>query len=194
MTTPFQTTQPSRVAAWGEGEARPAAAPAAVEQTLAPGERVVIPSIREEAEVHTRAVETGRVHIAKQVVEREEIVSVPVASEHVRVERVPIGRTVDAMPQVRLEGDTTIIPVVEEVVVVERRLLLKEEIRVTRERAVSPSPPQRVTLRSESVRVEREGPPGALAPLPTRAPKGLPPRPPPVFRLTNPKGECHDPS
>ena len=36
------------------------------------------------------------------------------------------------MPSISQEGDTTIIPVVEEIVVVERRLVLKEEIRVRR--------------------------------------------------------------
>lgn len=36
------------------------------------------------------------------------------------------------MPPVREEGDTTIVSVVEEVVVIERRLMLKEEIHITR--------------------------------------------------------------
>ena len=50
--------------------------------------------------------------------------------EQVEIEHVPVGRTVDAVPPVREEGDTTIFPVMEEVVVVERRLVLKEEIRI----------------------------------------------------------------
>ena len=47
-----------------------------------------------------------------------------------------------------MEGDTTIIPVVEEVVVVERRLVLREEIRV-RKRRVEQAERVRVTLRQE---------------------------------------------
>ena len=40
---------------------------------------------------------------------------------------MPIGRPVDAVPPVREEGDTTVMSVVEEIVVVEHRLILKEE-------------------------------------------------------------------
>ena|ERR1700761_7550732 len=50
----------------------------------------------------------------------------------VQVERVPIGRIVTAVPPVREDGDTTILPVVEEVIVVERRLILKEEVHIRR--------------------------------------------------------------
>ena len=46
------------------------------------------------------------------------------------IERVPIDRPVDAIPPVRLEGDTTILSVVEETIIVERRLILKEEVRI----------------------------------------------------------------
>ena len=67
-----------------------------------------------------------------QTHEREQAVDEPVDSTRVEVERVAIGRVVDAHPPVREEGDTTIISVVEEVLVIERRLMLKEEIRLTR--------------------------------------------------------------
>jgi stress response protein YsnF len=50
----------------------------------------------------------------------------------VEIGRVPVGRPVDTMPPVRQEGDTTIVPVVEEIIVVGRRLILKEEVRIRR--------------------------------------------------------------
>ena len=53
----------------------------------------------------------------------------------IKIERVPIGRTVDAVPPVREEGGTTILPIVGEVVVVERRLILKEKVRIRRVRS-----------------------------------------------------------
>ena len=52
------------------------------------------------------------------------------AHETVEIDRTPIGRQIDAMPAVRDEGDTIVIPIVEEVLVIERRLLLKEEVQV----------------------------------------------------------------
>jgi uncharacterized protein (TIGR02271 family) len=59
-------------------------------------------------------------------------VELPLARERVEVERVAIGKPIDAVPPIREEGDTIFIPVVEEVLVVERRLVLKEEVRIRR--------------------------------------------------------------
>lgn len=44
-----------------------------------------------------------------------------------QVTRMPIDAEVTTPPGVRVEGDTTIVPVIEEVLVVEKRLILKEE-------------------------------------------------------------------
>ena len=52
------------------------------------------------------------------------------AARHCQVERIAINRVVDAAPSVRQEGDTVIVPVIKEIMVVEKRLLLKEEIQV----------------------------------------------------------------
>ena len=45
---------------------------------------------------------------------------------------MPIDREVEAAPAVRTAGDTTVVPVLEEVLVVEKRLVLKEEVRIRR--------------------------------------------------------------
>ena len=52
--------------------------------------------------------------------------------KRVQIDRIPVDRQVDAVPPIRQEGDTTILSVVEETVVVERRLILKEEIHIRR--------------------------------------------------------------
>ncbi|NJR12919.1 DUF2382 domain-containing protein, partial [bacterium] len=55
-----------------------------------------------------------------------------------------------------------IIPVVEEVIVVEKRLRLREELRVTKQR-VEDHTPQQVILRRKEVTVDRETPPKPLS-------------------------------
>ncbi len=50
------------------------------------------------------------------------------------IEHVQIDRIVAEAPPQRQEGDTLILPVVEEVLVMEKRLMLREEIRITRRR------------------------------------------------------------
>lgn len=117
----------------------------------------VIPVIKEEAQVTKKQVTRGRVHIQKKVHEHEEVIDQETYQDIVNVERVPINQVVDTPPQVRQEGDTMIIPVVEEVLVTEKRLLLKEEVRVTRQRKEIHQPTS-VKLRSEEVNVERLGP------------------------------------
>ena len=117
-------------------------------------ERVVIPLVAETLSVAKREVETGRVRVTKVVKEHEELVEQLLRKDEVTVERVPVGRAVDGPVAVREEGDTIIIPLVEEVLVVEKRLMLREELRVTR-RANEVRDSQRVSLRREDVEVER---------------------------------------
>ena len=115
---------------------------------------LVVPVLRDVLDVHTNAVETGRVRIRKIVREHEEVVDPPLLREEAVIERVPINRIVDGPISTRSEEDTLIIPVLEEVLVIEKRLLLKEEIRITTRREETHAP-QRVTLRREEATVER---------------------------------------
>ncbi len=117
-------------------------------------ETLVIPVIEEFLKIQKRQVETGRVRIRKVVQEREETVNVPLLREEVSVERVPVNRYVDGPLDVRYEGDIMIVPVVEEVLVVEKRLVLKEELHISK-RQVQTEVPQTVILRSEEAFVER---------------------------------------
>ena len=114
----------------------------------------VVPLHRETASVGKRRVERGGARVTTTVREREEIVRQALEQEEVEVTRVPVGREVGERPEVRQEGDTTIIPLVEEVLVVERRLVLREEIHVRRgTRTVQAEQP--VILRSEDAVIDR---------------------------------------
>jgi len=90
--------------------------------------------LAEELAVERRQVETGRVRVDVVTREHQESVDIPLTREQVLVQRVPIDRAIDAIPAVREDGDTIIVPVVEEVLVVERRLMLREELHVKRVR------------------------------------------------------------
>lgn len=121
--------------------------------TAEAADTVVIPIMEETLLVDKRAVVTGGVRVTKQVSEREEVIDEELLREQVTVERVPIGQIVSEAPQARREGDTLIVPVLEEVLVTEKRLLLKEEVRITRTRTAAHEP-QTVTLRTEKAMVE----------------------------------------
>jgi len=117
-------------------------------------EQVRVPVVEEELEVGKRRVETSRVSVRTVPREREQLVEQPLESMEVEVERIAIGREIASAPDVRDDGEKLIIPVVEERLVVEKRLFLREEIHVHRRRTVTQFR-QNVTLRSQEVVVER---------------------------------------
>jgi len=80
----------------------------------------VIPLLAEEVTVSKQVVETGRVQVSRVTHEREQLIDELLANETVEIDRTPIGRHIDTMPAIRDEGDTVVIPIVEEVLVVER--------------------------------------------------------------------------
>jgi uncharacterized protein (TIGR02271 family) len=124
-------------------------------------ETVAIPIVEETVSVGKREVVTGGVRLTKRVSEREETVDVPLLREDVRVERVPVNQPVSEAPAPRQEGDTLVVPLLEEVLFVEKRLMLVEEVRITRTRTEVHSP-QAVTLRTEEAVVEEITPTEAL--------------------------------
>ena len=144
------------LAAQEEGGHRVAAHPSryADEAERDQAETTVIPLVEETLNVTTRLVDTARVRLTKGITERQETVDEPLTRTEVDVRHVEIGQFVDAAPAVRHEGDVMIIPVLEEVLVVEKRLRLKEEIHVT-QRQTQYRAPQTVTLRTETISEER---------------------------------------
>ncbi len=115
---------------------------------------MVIPRVEEQIVVTRRVVETGRVRITKSVTEHPVTVDEPTIHQEYQIERVPINRVVTDVEGSRIEGDTTIIPVYEEEVVTTKRLILREEIRLTKSRREE-SNPQTIILRKENIEVER---------------------------------------
>jgi uncharacterized protein (TIGR02271 family) len=117
-------------------------------------EVAAIPLVEERVSVTKREVETGRFRIAVSVEEREDNVPVELSHSEVEIERVPVNKSVSELPSVRLEGSTTVIPVVEEVVVIEKRLVLVEEIHVRR-KSTTETRELPVTTKSEKVQIDK---------------------------------------
>lgn len=116
----------------------------------------VIPVIHETLRIEKREFESGRVVVHKTVTERDEVAEVLLRQQDLIVERVPIGREVSEAPQTRQEGDTLIVPILEEVLVVEKRLMLKEELHI-RKHSSERTEQRNVRLRTEHVEIEQTG-------------------------------------
>jgi uncharacterized protein (TIGR02271 family) len=130
-------------------------------------ETLVIPVAEERLAWQKRTVETGRLRITKRVSTHVEEIDDSLRQEAIEIERVAVNRPVDGPVPIRQEGDTLIVPVLEERVVVEKQLVLKEELHITKRRIESRQPRQ-VTLRREEVSVERIQPEARKAELESR--------------------------
>jgi uncharacterized protein (TIGR02271 family) len=113
-----------------------------------------IPLLKEELGVDKRSVVTGKVRVRSVVDTIEELVHAAITDERVEVTRVPMDREVEAAPSVRTEDDVTIVPIMEEVLVVEKRLVLKEELHIRRSVTLE-NVEVPVTLRKQRAVIER---------------------------------------
>lgn len=114
----------------------------------------VVPIAKEEAHIEKREIITGRVRVHTVTKAIEELIHQDLAQERVEVSRISIDREIEVVPEIRQDGDVTIIPVVEEILIIEKRLILKEEIHIQRIRSVEPIE-TRMVLRKQEAVVER---------------------------------------
>lgn len=112
--------------------------------------------IEERMKVDIHHIETGKVSVYKKVISEEVTQQVPLTNEQVEVKHVPFNMYVDTAPAIRYEADTTIISVVKEVLVIEKKLMLIEEIHLIKT-AVTVDTPVTETLRREEAEVNRTG-------------------------------------
>jgi uncharacterized protein (TIGR02271 family) len=119
-----------------------------------PDKTVTIPLVEEEIAVEKTVVSDGRVEVRTRTEVEKEHLDIDLVHQDVEVERIPLNKVVDAAPPMRTEGETTIIPVLEERLVVTKQLVLVEEIRMTRKSSVHTQSVS-AELRKQRVSVER---------------------------------------
>ena len=120
----------------------------------------------EELRAGVREREAGRVNVKKSVRTEREVVRVPRRREEVDIERVPVegeSREASTATEADIGEDEVVLQVFEEEVIVSKRVVLKEEIRL-RKRVTWDEETVEVDLRKEEVEVDdqsgRDGPQG----------------------------------
>lgn len=114
----------------------------------------VLPVLQEGLQVGKRQVVTGRVRVSTRTEMFEAVADTVLESTVVDVTRVPVDRIVQTPPPDRIEGDTTIVSVVEERLVLVKQLVLTEELHI-RKRVEQETVHQTVPLRRQTVVIER---------------------------------------
>src|SRR5688500_6520797 len=121
------------------------------------GRKTTVPRIEERVKVGKRSSVT-RVRVRKTVRNRRQTLDIPLRRMEALVRRVPVNRVVKGPIAVRQEKGVTIVPVLEEVPVVTTQLVLKEELHIEM-RTSRVAARRQVVLRSENVKVTRDGEP-----------------------------------
>ena len=109
--------------------------------------------VEEELVAGTREREVGAVRVRKRVITEHQRMEVPTRREEVRVDRVPVEGEVGA--EAEIGEDEVVIPVTEEEVVVEKRPVAKEEIRIRKD-VVEDTETVEEDVRREEVDVDDE--------------------------------------
>jgi uncharacterized protein (TIGR02271 family) len=110
----------------------------------------------EELRASVREREAGQVNVKKSVRTEREVVRVPKRREEVVIERVPVegeAREASEATEADIGEDEVVVQVFEEEVVVSKKIVLKEEIRI-RKRVVQDEETVEVDLRKEEVEVD----------------------------------------
>lgn len=119
------------------------------------GGSLLVPVVEERLVVGKREVSGGEVRIIKRVDTTTEQQTINVLREDIRVERVQINQPLTAgqIPQNRTEDGVLIVPILREVLVVQKQLMLVEEVHISK-RQVQAEETISETLRHERVEIE----------------------------------------
>lgn len=110
----------------------PTGAPRAALDQFGQAGEIRMELVEEELVAKKQVEKVGEVRVRKEVITEERQITVPVMREVVRVERVPVSHEVRAGTAV-FEKEAYDFPISEERVIVEKRPMVREEIRVEKE-------------------------------------------------------------
>ena len=151
----------------------PRAARPAVGEVVKGTDELRVPIVEERLDVQKRPTAAGEVLVHARVEETEERIPVSLAREEVEVQRVALNRVLDAAqppPATRTEGEWLIVPVIEDELVVQKRVVLREVVRIRTRRTIEQRE-VRDTVRRRRVEIDDSGVPASRRPATAAAPR-----------------------
>jgi uncharacterized protein (TIGR02271 family) len=122
-------------------------------------EKHVIPVIQEQLHITKQVIESGTISISKKIIEENYDAELSVYHEDLVVERIAKNEYIEGdLPKIRTDGDTTIIPVIKEIII--KRIMLIEELHITKRKTDALVPVHEV-LRKEEITISRSDRPSA---------------------------------
>ncbi|NJC24758.1 YsnF/AvaK domain-containing protein [Neolewinella antarctica] len=118
---------------------------------------IVVPVIEERLTIDKVETVTGQVNVSVSPSTTLHSEAVELSSTTYRQETHPVDRLVDERPEIRYEGNITIIPVIQEEVIMVKRLRLVEEIYLIKETSTE-NVTKEIELRKDVVTINRDKP------------------------------------
>jgi uncharacterized protein (TIGR02271 family) len=91
-------------------------------------EELRLPIVAEEVRFSKREIVGERVLIRRRVVTADRTIDAALRRDRIEIERRPVDQVTDVPPPIRREGDTIVIPCVDEELVITRRYRVREEL------------------------------------------------------------------
>ena len=107
---------------------------------------------QEELKIKKRRIPVKKLSIRKRTKYTDFKSEIPLVSEQLSYTEVPFNTEVEQIPEVRQEGDTTIIPVIKEIPIISKKIVLIKEIHITRSQSLGTETIE-AKLRSEEVEI-----------------------------------------
>ena len=114
-----------------------------------------VPIIEERATIDKVETITGTVRVRTVTDVHDVSISDDLTRSEVEVVRVPVGRFVEQAPAIEERDGVTVVPVIEERLITEKRLYLLEEVHLRRIVTIEPVS-QTISLRSMRAVIERD--------------------------------------
>ncbi len=122
-------------------------------EVLEQGAADTLKLVQEELSIIKRHVSAGSLRVSTRTLTHDELAETTLKRDVLDVTRVSVGHFVDVPPTVRTEGDTTIVPIVEERLVTVKQIYLIEELHI-RHSVEQKTVQETVALRSQHAVVE----------------------------------------
>lgn len=121
-------------------------------------ETLTLPVMEEAVHVGKEERTSGRVWIRKDVISEPVHLHETLSKENIDIERIVKNTPVEDPPSAYFEGDTLVVPILEETIEIRKKLILKEEIHIHKVRTAEDTTIE-TSIRKERVHIERNDDP-----------------------------------
>jgi len=118
-------------------------------------EKEIIRVLKEDIDISKKVIDGRKISLHKSVSTETVSNNIVLLHDNIRIEHITFNKEVGEIPKIREKGNITIIPVIEEVAVVTKKIILVKEIHITNDQ-IEKIEHIETLLRKESVTIDKK--------------------------------------